>query len=175
MDIKTAAIDVIEQQLLDEEAQIARLRASQMVLLREVDRCQGALAAGCRSLREWVAGRLDVSPETARDLVATMRRLEDLPDVADAVASGEIGFDRAVAVGRFASRDDNLDVLDDLAGFDVVGVRRLAAKRRRMTRVDEECAFRDRYLTVQPNIDESAWSLNGPPPRRCRPLRGSSP
>ena len=70
------------------------------------------------------------------------------------------GFDRAVAVGRFASRDDNLDVLDDLAGFDVVGVRRLAAKRRRMTRVDEECAFRDRYLTVQPNIDESAWSLN---------------
>ena len=70
------------------------------------------------------------------------------------------GFDRAVAVGRFASRDDNLDVLDDLAGFDVVGIRTLAAKRRRMTRVDEECAFRDRYLTVQPNIDESAWSLN---------------
>ena len=79
MDIKVAAIDVIEQQLLDEEAQIARLRASQMVLLREVDRRQGALAAGCRSVREWVAGRLDVSPETARDLVATAHRLEDLP------------------------------------------------------------------------------------------------
>ena len=71
MDIRTAAIGHIEQQLLDEEAQIARERASQMVLLREVDRRQGALAAGCRSLREWVAGRLDVAPETARDLVST--------------------------------------------------------------------------------------------------------
>ena len=175
MDIETASIDEIERQLLRSESVIARARASQVVLLREVDRRQGALAAGCRSLREWVAGRLDVAPETARDLVATMRRLEDLPDVADAVASGAIGFDRAVAVGRFASRDDNLDVLGDMAGCDVVGIRTLAAKRRRMRRVDEECAFRDRYLTVQPNIDESAWSLNGPPPRRCRPLRGSSP
>ena len=161
MDVESASIDVIEEQLLDEEAQIAWLRASQMQLLREVDRRQVSTAAGCRSLREWVAGRLDVAPETARDLVATAHRLEDLPDVADAVGSGLIGFDRAVAVGRFAGRDDNLDLLGDLAAYDVVGIRTLAAKRRRMTRIDEECAFRDRYLTVQPNIDESAWSLNG--------------
>jgi len=30
-----------------------------------------------------------------------------------------------------------------------------------MTRIDEEMAFHDRYLTVQPNIDESVWRLNG--------------
>ena len=71
MDIRTAAIDEIERQLLRSECVIARERASQMVLLREVDRRQGALAAGCRSLRERVAQRLDVSPETARNLVAT--------------------------------------------------------------------------------------------------------
>ena len=63
-----------------------------------------------------------MAPETARDLVATTRRLEDLPDVEDAVGSGEIGFDRAVAVGRFAGRDDNLNVLNDTAGFDVAGI-----------------------------------------------------
>ena len=108
-----------------------------------------------------VAGRFDVSPETARDLAATTHRLEDLPDVEEAVAEGEIGFDRAVAVGRFAGRDDNLDLLNDMAGYDIAGIRRLAAKRRRMTHIDEECAFRDRYLVVQPNIDESAWQLHG--------------
>jgi len=32
MDIATATIDDIEQQLLDDEAQIARLRASQIVI-----------------------------------------------------------------------------------------------------------------------------------------------
>jgi hypothetical protein len=161
MDIETAAIDQIERQLLDDEAVIAQRRASQMTLLRQVDRRQAPTAAGCRSLREWVAGRLDVSPETARDLVATAHRLEDLPDVEEAVAAGAIGFDRAVAVGRFAERDDNLDLVNEMAGYDIAGIRRLAATRRRMTRVDEECAFNDRYLTVQPNIDESAWRLNG--------------
>ena len=148
MDIETASIDVIEQQLLHGETEIARIRATQMVLLREVDRRQAPTAAGCRTLGEWVAGRLDVSRETARDLVATTHRLAELPDVEDAVASGEIGFDRAVAVGRFAGRDDNVDVLDVMAGHDIVGIRRLAAKRRRMGRVDEECAVRDRYLVV---------------------------
>ena len=161
MDVETATIDRIEESLLRSESVIARERASQMRLLREVDRRQGAMAAGCRSLREWVAGRLDVAPETARDLVSTTHRLGDLPDVEDAVAAGEIGFDRAVAVGRFADRDDTLDVLDDVAGYDIAGIRSLAATRRRMSRVDEECVFNDRYLVVQPNIDESAWQLNG--------------
>ena len=100
MDIETATIDRIEEQLVERECVIARARAEQMVLLREVDRRQGAMAAGCRSLRGWVAGRLDVAPETARDLVATTHRLEDLPDVEDAVAAGEIGFDRT---GRYGA------------------------------------------------------------------------
>ena len=132
-----------------------------MMLLREVDRRQMPIGAGCGSLGEWVRGRLDVSPETARDLVATAKHLEELPDVEDAVAAGVIGFDRAVAVGRFAGQDDTFDILNDMAGFDIAGIRHRASRRRRMTRVDEEVAFNDRYLTVQPNIDESVWLVNG--------------
>ena len=30
-----------------------------------------------------------------------------------------------------------------------------------MTRVDEEYAFNDRYLVVEPTLDESAWRLHG--------------
>jgi hypothetical protein len=30
-----------------------------------------------------------------------------------------------------------------------------------MSRVDEEVAYRDRFVTVEPNLDESAWRLNG--------------
>ena len=124
MDIETITNDQIEQQLLDDEAVIARARARQLVVLREVDRRQMPTAAGCASLGEWVRGRLDVAPETVRDLVATSRHLEDLPDVEDAVAAGVVGFDRAVAVGRFAGRDDTADLLTVLAGFDVAGIRR---------------------------------------------------
>jgi len=157
-DLTTATI---EQRLLEDEAAIARHRASQMSLLRELDRRQVALRDGHRSLQEWAAGRMDVAPETARLLVSTARRLEDLPDVDTAVAAGEIGFDRAAAVSRLAGRDNSLDLLDEAAGWDIDGIRALAAKRRRMTRLDEIQAFEERYVTIQPNLDESAWRISG--------------
>jgi hypothetical protein len=161
MDIETATSESIEQQLLHGEAAIARIRATQLVLLREVDRRQVPMGAGCGSLGEWVRGRLDVSPETARDLVATAKHLQELPDVEEALETGQIGYDRAVAVGRFARRDDTFDILNEMAGFDIAGIRNRAARRRRMSRVDEETAYNDRYLNVQPNLDESLWRLNG--------------
>ena len=160
MDIETATIGEIERELLADEAVIARARARQLVLLREVDRRQAPLASGCASLGEWVRGRLDVAPETARDLVATAKRLEALPEVEDAVAAGRIGFDRAVAVGTFAGRDDTGDVLADMAGYDISGIRHRAARQRRMTRIDEEVSFNERYVVMEPNLDESAWRLN---------------
>jgi hypothetical protein len=161
MDIEPATNDEIEQRLLDRESVIARARAEQLVLLREVDRRQVPLASGCGSLGEWVRGRLDVAPETARDLVATSKHLQELPEVEDAVASGQIGFDRAVAVGRFAGRVDTGDILADMAGFDISGIRHRAARQRSMTRIDEEVAFNERYVVLEPNLDESAWRLNG--------------
>ena len=54
MDVETATIDQIEESLLRSESVIARERASQTVLLREVDRRQAPMAAGCGSLGEWV-------------------------------------------------------------------------------------------------------------------------
>ena len=158
------ATDAIEQRLLDDEAAIARHRASQMSLLRELDRRQVATRDGHRSLKEWATGRMDLAPEMAAMLVTTARRLEDLPDVDAAVASGEIGFDRAVAISRLAGRDDALDLLAEAAGYDIAGVRALAAKRRRMSRLDEIRAFEERYVSIQPNLDESSWRLTGQVP-----------
>jgi len=157
-DLTTATI---EEQLLGYEAIIARSRAAQMSLLRELDRRQVAMRDGHRSLREWATGKMDVAPETARVLVSTARRLEDLPDVDEAVACGEIGFDRAAAVSRLAGRDNALDLLSEAARYDIDGIRALAARRRRMTRLDEIQAFEERYVSIQPNLDESAWTLSG--------------
>ncbi len=155
------ATETIEEQLLDHEAIIARSRAAQMSLLRELDRRQVALRDGHRSLKEWAAGRMDLAPETAGMLVATAWRLQDLPDVDEAVTCGVIGFDRAVAVCRFAGRNDSLDILGETAGFDIAGIRIRAARRRRMAPIDEEIAFEQRSVSVQANLDESSWTLSG--------------
>ena len=161
MDTTSSTTETIEQKLVASESVIARERASQMSLLRELDRRQAALRDGHRSLVEWVAGRMDVAPETARTLVSTAKRLQELPEVEHAVASGAIGFDRAAALSRFAGRDDSLNILCETAGFDIAGIRHLAARRRHMTRLDEAMAFESRYLAVQPNHDESARRLHG--------------
>jgi len=161
MDTTIATTATLERQLLEDESEIARIRGRQMTVLRELDRRQVALRDGHRSLQEWVAGRVDLAPETAKVLVGTARRLEDLPDVDEAVASGVIGFDRAAAISRLAGRDDALDLLSETAGRDIEGIRVLAARRRRMTRLDEIQAFEERYVTIQPNLDESAWTLSG--------------
>ena len=155
------ATDAIEQRLLDDEAAIARHRASQMSLLRELDRRQAPLRDGCRSLKEWATGRMDLAPETAGMLVTTARRLQNLPDIDAAVTTGEIGFDRAVAVSRLAGRDDALDLLGETTGCDIDGIRVLAARRRRMSRLDEIQSFAERYVSIQPNLDESSWRLSG--------------
>ncbi|MGB9357381.1 MAG: DUF222 domain-containing protein [Acidimicrobiia bacterium] len=161
MDTKTASAATIEQRLLDIEAAIARGRGEQMSLLRELDRRQVALRDGHRSLQEWVAGRIDLASETARVLVSTARRLEDLPDVDEAVTAGAIGFDRATAIARLAGRANALDLLTETAGRDIEGIRVLAARRRRMTRLDEIRSFAERYVAIQPNLDETSWRISG--------------
>ena len=155
------ATDTIEKRLRESESVIARERANQMSLLRELDRRQVATRGGHRSRKEWVAGHIDVAPETAASLVTTAMRLEELPAVDEAVTTGEIGCDRAVAVSRFVGRDDACLILDETAGFDIEGIRSISARKRRMTKLDEELAFEGRYVSIQPNLDESCWRLAG--------------
>ena len=157
----TLTMDTIEQQMLNAEATIAEMRAAQMVLIREADRRQAPLADGCRSMAEWVTGRLDVAPETAKALVTTARRLEALPTVGDAVGEGSISFDRTTAVARIAEPSEDATILDELAVYDVAGIRRLRSKRHRTTSNMERQAFAHRYMTAQPNLDESSWRVHG--------------
>jgi hypothetical protein len=143
------------------EGTIGRLRASQMELIREADRRQTALAEGCRSLQEWVAGRADVSTETASALVRTARVLQELPHVAFAVEEGRLSMDRTAEVARLASPDDELDVLVVCEGLDIAGIRRRAAMRHRVSRRVEREAFLGRHVVLQPNLDASSWRLSG--------------
>ncbi|HSJ84598.1 MAG TPA: hypothetical protein VLA91_12350, partial [Acidimicrobiia bacterium] len=71
-----------------------------LAILEELDSRQVATGDGCRSLSEWTASRLDVSPDTAKSLVRTMRRTSHRPELREGLASGEVSFDRAEALSR---------------------------------------------------------------------------
>lgn len=155
MDWDRHSTDAIEQQLVADERLVARVRARQLVALAELDTRQVATADGSRSLGEWAAARLDVSVDTAKALVRTMRRLHDRPDLEEVLASGDATFDRVEAVSKIAE-DVGL-----LGWADIAGVHREAAKRVRMTAETEKRSAGDRFLVMQPSLDESWWRIWG--------------
>lgn len=149
--------DQVEQALLADEAIIAAARARQMANLALADRMQIPLADGCRSLKEWTAGRLDISSETASRLTSTAHRLQDAPGLASSLARGEITFDRAEVMARIPAESR----AEWHLGVDIQGLRHIAARHRRLTRFDDHRSHADSELTLQPNLDESRFKIWG--------------
>lgn len=154
-ELRATSTDVLEQRMLANQEVRSRLAAEDMAILEDLDRRQVATGDGCKSLSEWVAARLDVSLETARGLVRTMRRTSSRHDLRDALATGAVSFDRVEALSRIG---EDVGLLLEL---DVAGVRREAAKQVRVSAEDERRLAEDQFLVMQPSLDESWWRLWG--------------
>lgn len=150
MDRTTISTDQLEQRTLARRAEMSRLHAEELLDLEELDYRQVATGDGCRSMSEWVAGRLDVSTDTAKSLVRTMRRTVDRPDLREALESG-VSFDRIQALSKIP---DKIGLLEHL---DVGGVHREAADRVRITAEDEQRTSDDQFMVIQPSLDQSWW------------------
>ena len=72
-----------------------------------------------------------------------------------ALAAGDIGFERAEQIVKTTR------TVEDVAHLDIAGISRLVAREKHLTRVDEQDAYAGRYLTMQPNLDQSRWQLWG--------------
>jgi len=156
MDLGKATTDQLEQRLAQAEEVVSAARAVQLEVLEELDRRQVATADGSRSLSEWLAARIDLAPKTAKSLVRTMRRTAEQPTLRRELASS-VSFDRVEALSRLQDRGHD----DLLLWADVAGVHCEAAKQARVTaEVESRCAD-DRFLVMQPNLDESWWKLWG--------------
>jgi hypothetical protein len=155
MDWANLSNDELEQQLLANRELQSGLQAMDLNILEELDRRQVATADGSRSLSEWVSSRLDLGSETARTLVRTMRLTVDRADLRIELASGTVSLDRVEALSRI---HEDVGLLEH---FDVAGVRAEAAKRARLSSLDEYRSASDRFLVMQPSLDESWWRLWG--------------
>jgi hypothetical protein len=124
-----------------------------------LDVAQAATADGARSMVEWVAGRFDLEAATAKTLVdlarASDRELEAL------LESGSVSTDRAAAMVRLKSAGADERTVSESWGRDLTGVRQMIASHRRITNAEESDSFRDRFLHLQPSLDESQWKLWG--------------
>ena len=152
MGFTTWTTDQLEQRLVSNREHRSRLDAEDLQILEEIDYRQVATGDGCKSLSEWAASRLDVSLDTARSLVRTMRRTQDRPDLREALETG-VSFDRIGALSRIP---DKIGLLEHL---DVAGVEREAALRIRVETEHEQRSSDDQFLILQPSLDQSWWKL----------------
>jgi hypothetical protein len=144
--------DQLETRLIELETMVGHIRRLQAGLISEADRRQLPLADGARTLIDWVAARLDVTHPTARRLVTLTHT---------SVEGQGLSFDRTVALTRLAQTTGRPVDVDDYAGYDLAGLYRQVAHHRHLTPIDEQDAVRDRFVAIQPNLDQSCWRLWG--------------
>jgi hypothetical protein len=108
---------------------------------------------GCRTLGEWVAWKLDMSQQRARRIVRTMKRSADRPELRQALASG-VSFDRVEALARI---EENVGLWEGMS----VGAIHREATRRAGSQSDMFRGPDDRFLVMQPSLDEGWYKFYG--------------
>ena len=157
--LTAATTDALEQRLFRLESIVAAARTEQADIVAELDTRQIPIADGCRSMREWLAGRLCVTNDTASSL-SRLARSENR-DVCRMARRGELSFDQAVEADRLACLVGEGQALDAAFTHDIAGMRRLISQHRRITRCDERDIFDSRHFVMQPNLDRTAYRAWG--------------
>ena len=80
------------------------------------DRAEAWRADGMVSMADWLVARYGLLRRTANDWVAAAHALEDLPDIAQAVAAGRLSVDQTRAVVRMATPDNQGELAHGAVG-----------------------------------------------------------
>ncbi len=143
-------VDQMETELQRLEGLVSRTRARQVEILAAIDHLQVPAWDGCRSLQEWIAGRLDIQPRNASDLAVLAK--SGSVEVHDSLRAGVASTDRAAGMARLENAGASDVVLERAAGLSLGQLGQLMARHRRTTPVDETTAFKARRLWFQPNL-----------------------
>ena len=145
------------RELRELEVQVSDLRLRQAVIVNDLDKVNVAAGDGYRSMPDWVGAEIDVSRVAASELVTAARLLAKNRRINHRLAEGLITFDRALAMMRLAQAGADAATLKHSESLDLASVGRLTARQRHVARRDEHEAFAERYVSIQPTLDESAW------------------
>jgi len=153
-------VDAVEQRLEARERLMRQLVADQLADFRWIAAASVPQMDGARSLREWVAAKLDMSTDVAGELTRAASLLANHPNLEAQLSEGEISFDRAVTTAKLVEAGGEDDLVKASAGFDIAGVRRLTSRHRRLQPRREREVAEERHVHLQPALDGlggAAW------------------
>ena len=152
-------VEELRAGLLADEAEISRIRARQITRLRRADVLQIDTADGARTMADWVSANLDVSPQTAGRMMRIVRSHQ--ADVEAHMASGAYGVDRATFLCQLRELDGPEEVITNSEGYSLGHLYGLIDRLRHVDAVTEQMMFEDRYMVIQPALDQSSGRFWG--------------
>ncbi|HUP16697.1 MAG TPA: hypothetical protein VM848_11685 [Acidimicrobiia bacterium] len=153
-------IDSWQQELAAYEREITKLRARQVVLIRQLGRYQVDCGDGARTMGDWTSAQLDLSQQTSNRLTQLAHTAD--PEIDAAMTEGRWGLDRAAALVKLRHAGLPGEEFTEVAeNYSLGRLYGLLDRLRHINPADETDLFEYRYLVIQPSLDESTFKLWG--------------
>ncbi|HJQ94726.1 MAG TPA: HNH endonuclease signature motif containing protein [Acidimicrobiia bacterium] len=149
-----------EEELVECERQINWLRSRQAKLIGKLDPHQIAWSSGDRNVTDWLSSTLDISHQTARRLrnIAYSNHSQ----IKAELDKGAIGIDRASLLVELAQTGlTETELLSLSPDYSLGRLYGMLERRRRVSAEESQTSFSDRYLVIQPSLDQSAHKIWG--------------
>lgn len=155
------SVSELEERLVALEAEISERRAEQATIVNELAKISAHRSDASRTLGEWVQSHLDVSKATAAGLVTLARNGGKCRQIRHRLGYDGWTFDRVVEMHRFVEAGATEAEALGTRRLNLEDLRKMRVRRRHMTAADERKEHADRHFTIQPSLDESAWTIHG--------------
>ncbi len=119
---------VIDRQLRTIARRRGALDCDEAMLLCEAARHEVWRRVGNASLLEYLEEVLGYGPKTARERVRIATALDDMPELATALADGELSYSAVRELTRVAARDTEREWIDAVRGKNLRQVEEIVAK-----------------------------------------------
>ena len=116
---------------------------------------------GAASMAEWLCQRLNLSLQSARELLEVGHGLKGLPRIAEAYEAGLLSWDQVVALVRFATAENDAELAEQARSASVAQLEAAARRARALSARQESDNHRRRSLRWRWNHDESWLALSG--------------
>lgn len=130
------SIDDLEHEIVELAATLERGMSRWLALVADYDRRGGWRQWGARSMSDWLAARCGLVARTAREHVRVARRLDELEETRRAYARGELSFSKVRAVTRYATADDEHEIVEMARACTAARLERVLAARRNAPSAD---------------------------------------
>jgi Domain of unknown function (DUF222) len=100
------AMERLEAEITESAAHLAAAECRWLLMIAEFDRRDGAAGWGCPSTAHWLNWRCGLALGAGRERLRVGRRLEELPVITAAFATGELSYSKVRALTRVATAAD---------------------------------------------------------------------